>query len=359
MPAAPLALVGPTASARPRRRRAGRRAGGEIVSIDSMLVYRGMDVGTAKPTHADRARVPHHLIDVAEPSEAFTVARFQAAGRGARDRPGAGSGAAGRRVRPVLPRGRGRPGVPGTDPAHGRARAPRTRLGTEGLYARLDGHRPGGRRGIEPANMLRIVRALEVPAVTGRPVLERSLKRGALRRRGGPCRRPPDVPRAARRPDPARVVRMLDEGWLDEVRALVDAGFGGWLPPRRPSATLSWRVTSRGHDVRRCRRGDRQADDQPREAAEAWFRRDPRIRWFDVTGGARVGLRAIRLLASLGGRSPTAPIREDQGTGNDFVMLVDLDDERPLEPDVVAAICQSPDGVGADGVDPGRALAAT
>ena len=73
-----LALVGPTASGKSAAAMVlAPELGAEICSVDSMLVYRGMDVGTAKPSPADRAAVPHHLLDLAEPSERFTVARFQ------------------------------------------------------------------------------------------------------------------------------------------------------------------------------------------------------------------------------------------------------------------------------------------
>ncbi len=104
------ALVGPTASGKSE---AGitlaRSLGAEIASVDSMLVYRGMDIGTAKPTPQQRAEIPHHLIDLADPSDRFTVARFQAIARDLTtdlaDR--ACADAAGRRVRSV-PAGGGR-----------------------------------------------------------------------------------------------------------------------------------------------------------------------------------------------------------------------------------------------------------
>src|SRR5918994_1706090 len=81
-----LALVGPTASGKTEAAIAiAERLGAEICSVDSMLVYRGMDVGTAKPNADDRLRIPHHLLDVADPSERFTVARFQELGRAAID----------------------------------------------------------------------------------------------------------------------------------------------------------------------------------------------------------------------------------------------------------------------------------
>ncbi|MEX2421519.1 MAG: isopentenyl transferase family protein, partial [Actinomycetota bacterium] len=81
------ALVGPTASGKSEAALAlAGSLGAEIASVDSMLVYRGMDIGTAKPTAADRARVPHHLLDLAEPSERFTVSRFQEESRAVLDR---------------------------------------------------------------------------------------------------------------------------------------------------------------------------------------------------------------------------------------------------------------------------------
>ena len=77
-----LALVGPTASGKTEAGlQVAEALGAEILSVDSMLVYRGMDVGTAKPTAEERARVPHHLLDLVEPSEPFSVAAFQAAVR--------------------------------------------------------------------------------------------------------------------------------------------------------------------------------------------------------------------------------------------------------------------------------------
>ena len=106
------ALVGPTASGKTEAAIALASAlGADIVSVDSMLVYRGMDVGTAKPTAEQRARVPHHLLDLAEPSERFTVARFQSEAA-VRSSAGWRLAAPGRRVGAVLPRGGRRSAVP-------------------------------------------------------------------------------------------------------------------------------------------------------------------------------------------------------------------------------------------------------
>ncbi len=136
-----------------------------------MLVYRGMDIGTAKPTAAQRARVPHHLIDLAEPSERFSVARFQAIARrrstdvAARGR----AGVAGGRIRPLPAGGGRRTGVPAGGPRR-RARSWNAR-GRDGHRAPLPAPAasdPAAAPRSSPANLRRVIRALEVAAITGR-----------------------------------------------------------------------------------------------------------------------------------------------------------------------------------------------
>ncbi len=170
----PLALVGPTAVGKTDLSLAlAESLGAEIVSVDSMLVYRGMDVGTAKPSDAERARVPHHMIDVAEPSEAFSVARFQQAAPAgaARDRRA-------RERRRCWSAGRVSTSARSWTTWSSRARIPAhatdlerqaAALGPERMYERLASMDPVAAARIEPGNVRRIVRALEVPAVTGRP----------------------------------------------------------------------------------------------------------------------------------------------------------------------------------------------
>ncbi|HKX24816.1 MAG TPA: tRNA (adenosine(37)-N6)-dimethylallyltransferase MiaA, partial [Actinomycetota bacterium] len=160
-----LALVGPTASGKSEAAVAlTHRLGAEIVSVDSMLVYRGMDVGTAKPTSAERARIPHHLVDVAEPEEPFSVARYQGLaravvedvdGRGHRLLLVGGSGLYFRAIVDELE-------FPATDPdAREELRAEAEVLGPDRLHRRLAELDPTAAARIEPTNVRRTVRALE------------------------------------------------------------------------------------------------------------------------------------------------------------------------------------------------------
>jgi len=299
-----LALVGPTACGKTEAAlRVAEALGAEILSIDSMLVYRGMDIGTAKPTGEQRARVPHHLLDLVEPSEAFTVSAFQAAAREAAD------DVRRRGTRPLLVGGSGlylRAVVdglefPGTDPAvRDELQREAEALGAERMYGRLNELDPAAASKIEPENMRRTVRALEVAAITGRPFSSYAAAWESY---------PPDRVRAAgirltpeqlRGRVDERVQEMLDAGWLDEVEKLVAGGFGGWLTSTQAIgyAELARHLEGElsledavGQTVRRTRHLVRRQ--------MAWFRRDPRIRWFDagVEGATSI---ANELVAYLG-----------------------------------------------------------
>ncbi len=283
----PLALVGPTAVGKTDLSLAlAESLSAEIVSIDSMLVYRGMDVGTAKPSGAERARVPHHMIDVAEPSEAFSVARFQEAARlvlhqtGERGREALLVGGSGLYFRAIVDELE----FPGTDrDTRSELERQATALGPERLYARLASMDPAAAARIEPGNARRIVRALEVPALTGRPFSSfadawERYDPGAVRAAGLRMSREPLVERIR-----ARVRAMLDDGWIDEVRSLVDAGFGGWLTSTQAIGYA---------ELARHLRGEMTLEDAVEATVKrttnlarrqmAWFRRDVRIRWFDV-----------------------------------------------------------------------------
>jgi tRNA dimethylallyltransferase len=290
--APPLALVGPTASGKSEAGiELARSLGAEIVSVDSMLVYRGMDVGTAKPTIDQRAAVPHHLIDIAEPSEPFSVARFQAVARTALD------DLRSRGRRPLLVGGSGlyfRAIVddlefPGTD-AGTREELERQAqaLGARGLHRRLVMTDPVAAGRIEPGNARRTVRALEVAAVTGRPFSSfaeawRSYPPEHVRVVGVAID-PPTLAGRIRR----RVDGMVERGFLEEVRALLSVGLGGWLTSTQAIGYAEMTRHLRGelsleeaaaHTVRRTTNLARRQ--------LAWFRRDPRIRWVAAgTGGA-------------------------------------------------------------------------
>jgi tRNA dimethylallyltransferase len=280
-----LALVGPTASGKSEAAVAlTGRLGAEIVSVDSMLVYRGMDVGTAKPTAAERAGISHHLVDVAEPEEPFSVARYQQLARAVVE----SVDARGRRI--LLVGGSGlyfraivdELEFPATDPdARDELRAEAEALGPDHLHRRLAELDPAAAARIEPTNVRRTVRALEVAAVTGRP-----FSSYAARWERYPDERVRaagiDVPRGVlgRRIE-ARVRAMVDAGLLDEVRALLDRGLFGWLTASRAIGYAEFAQHLRGEIT--LAEATAETVRRTRELARrqmVWFRRDPRIRWF-------------------------------------------------------------------------------
>jgi tRNA dimethylallyltransferase len=295
-----LALVGPTASGKTEAGIALALAfDAEVVSVDSMLVYRGMDVGTAKPSAAERRAVRHHLIDVAEPSEPFSVARYQELARAAvadieaRDRLPLLVGGSGLYLRALVDDLE----IPGTDPA---TRADLEReaeaLGAAGLYRRLVSADPVAAAKIEPGNVRRTVRALEVAAVTGRAFSEFATAwdeypAGRVRAVGV------ELPRAVLADRVRRRVRtMLDAGLLEEVRGLVGRGLGGWLTSSRAigyaemarhlQGEVSIEVAVAATERRTTNLARRQM---------AWFRRDPRIQWVAAgPGGAMEVLDELR-----------------------------------------------------------------
>jgi tRNA dimethylallyltransferase len=279
-----IAIVGPTASGKSALAlRAARLTGGEIVSADSRQVYRGMDVGTAKPTAAEQRLVRHHCIDLIDPAEPYDAARYQRDGRAAladiaaRGKTAYVVGGTGLYVRALLD-GLLLDAAP-TDPAL-RATLER-RAAAEGAaalrreLARID---PAAAERVDVRNERRVVRYLELAMLAGRVPAGRGAPVDS--RRVGL-----DPPRVwlDERID-ARVQRMVDDGVLDETRRLVDRG----LDPRLPSMTghgyIHWAAHLRGEltidaavaatarDVRAYSR--RQM---------TWFRRDPAIRWVDPT----------------------------------------------------------------------------
>ena len=250
-----LVITGPTASGKERlalavalvvtpgappgsRLGQARRPGGEIVSADSMKVYRGLDIGTAKPSADDRRAVPHHLVDVADPDETFSAARWLAlaeaaiAGIRARGRVPVVSGGTPFYLKALL---EGLFEGPAADPdLRRRLRAEAAERGPEHLHGRLAEVDPAAARRIHPNDLRRIVRALEVFEKTGRPISD--LQRQWGRRRGE--WRPLVVAIRRHRDDltgriTERVRRMLAAGLVDEVRGLLARGKGLARGPRQ------------------------------------------------------------------------------------------------------------------------------
>ena len=283
------AVVGSTASGKTEAGMALATAlGAEIVSVDSMLVYRGMDVGTAKPTAAQRAAVPHHMLDLAEPSERFTVARFQAEAESVLDRVANPLlvGGSGLYFRAVVDRLR----FPPEDPAVRAAlEAEADELGADELYRRLAEADPVAADRIEPGNVRRTIRALEVTAITGAPFSDFAAAWDVYE--------PERVRVAGVRLETTaldvrvreRTAAMLAGGWLDEVDQLVARGFGAWLTASQAIgyAELAAHLDGRlGLDEAMERTVKRTKELARRQLA--WFRRDPRIRWFDAGSGGAI-----------------------------------------------------------------------
>jgi tRNA dimethylallyltransferase len=287
-----LAIVGPTASGKSAVAMAAAHALGdvEIVSIDSMQVYRGLDIGTAKPSCAERAAVPHHLVDVAEPTDEWSVARFQREARAAI----AGIEARGKRA--LLVGGTGLYvqavidplDIPPRDLAV-RAALEEATADPDGLgraYGELQRVDPAAAARIEPGNRRRVVRALEVVRITGRPF---SSFGPGLHTYGEPIVPVAMVglwvprPELARRID-RRLAGMRDAGLVDEVRAL-DAR-GALSRTARQAIGYEEVLAHLAGTVPDLDDALATAADRTRAFARRqrmWFRRDPRITWVAVS----------------------------------------------------------------------------
>jgi len=310
-----LALVGPTASGKSAVALAAAEILGdvEIVSVDSMQVYRGMDIGTAKPTPAEQAAVPHHLIDLADPGEEFSVAQFQAAAQ----KVIAGIEARGRRA--LLVGGTGLYyqvvvddfELPGEDrelraSLYERAAAPD---GPEALLSQLAALDPVSAGRIEPGNTRRIVRALEVTMATGRPFS--SFGPGVFAERSGRLPvvaaglwMPRDV--GARRIE-ARIVTMVEDGLVDEVKRLAAASGGMSRTAREGIGYKEILDHLEGSiptlEAALCRTAERTRQLARRQ--RMWFRRDRRITWIGSGGNPLATLPALLSTFGRGGDPPT------------------------------------------------------
>jgi tRNA dimethylallyltransferase len=280
------ALVGPTACGKTEAGIAlAARLDAEVLSIDSMLVYRGMDVGTAKPTPEQRRGVPHHLMDVVDPSERFTVAMFQDLAADVLqsvERPLL-VGGSGLYFRAVVDDLR----FPREDAAT-RVELEREAalVGAGAMHRRLTRTDPVAAARIDPGNVRRTVRALEVTAVTGRPFSEFAVAwerfdPGRVRAAGIRMERA-----ALGRRIEGRVRAMVDAGWLGEVDELCARGLGAWLTSSR---AIGYAELARHLDREMSLEAAIDATvRRTRELARrqmAWFRRDPRIAWFDAGAG--------------------------------------------------------------------------
>lgn len=280
--------------------------GAEILCADSMQVYKRMDIGTAKPTSDERARVPHHLLDLVYPDQPFSAARYaEAFGRAAAEVHGRGRlplvvGGTGlyirSAVRPFL-----FPDVGARPEIRGQLAAQAQIIGPAGLHARLTIADPTAAAAIHPNDLRRIIRALEVYESTGRPISAwREEHRGScsdydpiyvcLTR---------DRAELYRRID-LRTDRMIAAGFPDEVRTLLEAGYGRDLPSmqglgyRELAACLGGESTLAGAIEEIKRRTRNYAKRQL-----TWFRHEPDLQWLDLSRHtvASARMEILRLLA--------------------------------------------------------------
>lgn len=282
-----VAIVGPTAAGKTSLSiRLCVATGGEIVSADSRQLYRGMDIGTAKASADDQARVPHHLLDVVDPDETPSLALYQQLAFATIDRIHSRGcvpflvGGTGQYVMAVI-EGWQVPQVPPDERLRRQLYEQADVEGADGLHQRLRELDPAAAAKIDARNVRRVVRALEVCLTTGRPI-------SSQQRKVPPPYRILMLGLALSREElyhriDARVERMLAEGLESEVRTLLSAGYGFDLPSMSGigygefAAYLAGEATIddvSGAIKRHTRRFVRQQSN--------WFREsDPRIHWLD------------------------------------------------------------------------------
>ena len=289
-----IAILGPTASGKTEfGMRLGEALDGEIVNADALQVYRGLDIGTAKPSADLRAALPHHLIDILDPEEPYSAGEFvrralplieEIRGRG---RAPILVGGSGLYLRALL---EGLSPIPASDPAT-RARL-EERFAREGLATLYDELReidPGTARRLAPRDRQRILRALEVAVSSGRPLSHwisqkplgatplRAVKLGLTSPRGILYDRIAD-----------RVREMIGQGWVEEVVALLERGVDPAVPAFQAIGYRQiirhvqgeWSLEAATEDTIRATR--RYAKRQM-----TWFRRERDVRWMAASEWVR------------------------------------------------------------------------
>jgi len=284
-----LALVGPTAAGKTELSlELAEQLGAAIISCDSMLVYRHMDIGTAKPTPSERARVQHYMIDIVDPDEEFTLTDYKQRVEGIiRECTAAGTlpmlvGGTGLYLRallqdfPII-------NVPPDEELRQRLREEARELGRQMLHDRLIQVDPEAAERIHPNDLKRIIRALEVHTKTGKPI-SRAQKQTT-----------PDSPYDAvkvglRVPRQVlysrineRVDQMMREGFLDEVRWLLDHGYTRDLYSMQSLGYRELAAYLEGeHSLEEAVRLIKRNTRHFARRQLSWFRKEPRLVWIDT-----------------------------------------------------------------------------
>lgn len=289
-----IALVGPTAVGKTAVGIAlAERLNGELISADAVAVYKKLDIGSAKPTADEQARVRFHLIDVAEPEEDFTVADFERLANDAiaeirsRGKVPILLGGTGLYVRAVT----AELAIPAVPP-HPEFRAARwaeiEENGAPWLHERLAAIDPQSAQKIQPGDGKRIIRALEVFEATGQPLSHfhtpegvRGILKPGVQLVGLDRERESLYARIEQRVD-----QMLAEGFIEEVRALLDAGIS---PDTKSLGSLGYRHLVQFHcEGRTLAETTAQIKQDTRRYAKrqlSWFRNDPAVQWLKIHEG--------------------------------------------------------------------------
>ncbi len=282
---APLIIIcGPTATGKSDLAlEVAEKFNGEVINADSMQLYRGMDIGTAKLTVEERRGIPHHLLDILTVDQDASVAQYQGLARAAvdeireRGKSAIIVGGTGLYIKSIIDE----MNFPETDPAlRKRLEDEAELLGTAELYSRLRVLDPEAAAAIEPANTRRIIRALEVIEVTGEPYSanlpsDTSLRYPDALHFGLAMERANLAPRIE-----ARVHRMFEQGLVDEVRNLIDQGLLEGTTAQRAigyAQVISFinGEISLGQAIEETIIATRQYV----RRQETWFKRDQRIEW--------------------------------------------------------------------------------
>ena len=282
-----IALMGPTAVGKTGLvLQLAKEFGAEIISADSMQVYRLMDIGTAKPTKAERKEVPHHLLDIVDPDEDFDANRYSELAReivenqARQGKPAIVVGGTGLYLKALF---HGIfPGAPANPQLRERLRREAAKDGGVGLYQRLKEIDPVTARRLHPNDLFRVIRALEVWECSGKPMSAQQLAHGfrekpLLIQKIGLRRPRSELHERINR----RVESMMKQGFLEEVQILLRRGYGPHLKSMQSlgyrhllqyilnGVELSVAVRTMKRDTRRYAK--RQM---------TWFRRDQEITWF-------------------------------------------------------------------------------
>jgi tRNA dimethylallyltransferase len=287
----PIAIVGPTATGKTDAAIAlAERIGGEIINADSMQVYRGMDIGTAKPGIEEQQKIPFHLLDIVTPDTPFNVSEWKARAETAiaeivsRDRRPIICGGTGLYIRALLDNWT-LAETPADPTIRQRLEAEAKTLGSSVLHEQLQKVDPETANRLHPNDAVRIVRALEVYEATGTPISLYQAQDRAAR-----------APRPALRlgltlPRPAlysrieqRVDAMLTAGLVEEVRGLLAQGYSADLSPLGSLGYKEIIAYLHGDtDLETAVRDIKQNTRRFAKRQQTWFRADTHIHWFDVS----------------------------------------------------------------------------